>query len=208
MAAAVTMDLVVLVADKNQAAAVKGLLSRPQALGIRSLAAEMAVHPNRDPGCRRTAHQFLRREAGRFSHALVIFDREGCGAESEACDGLEQGVRRNLSENGWGDRAAVLVIDPELENWVWSDSPHVEDALGWAKREPPLRDWLCNQGFLSKGQPKPPRPKEAMEATLRVVSKPRSSAIYYELAQKVSFTRCSDPAFRRLKDILQKWFGV
>ena len=43
----------------------------------------------------------------------------------------------------------------------------------------------------------PPRPKEAMEAALRQVRKPRSSAIYLELAQRVSLRGHTEPAFQR-----------
>jgi len=38
-------DLVVLVADKNIEFAVKGLLSRPRALGVRPITSDFFVHP-------------------------------------------------------------------------------------------------------------------------------------------------------------------
>jgi hypothetical protein len=44
-------DLVLLVADKNIEHGLRGLLSRPQALGIRSVTSKTYVHPQRDPGC-------------------------------------------------------------------------------------------------------------------------------------------------------------
>lgn len=53
-------DLLLLVADKNMEYAVRGLLSRPQALEVRPLEFEVYVQPQRDPGCALRAHEFLR----------------------------------------------------------------------------------------------------------------------------------------------------
>jgi len=57
------------------------------------------------------------------------------------------------------------------------------------------------------GQPKPPRPKDALEAALRVAQEPKSPALYGSLAGKVSLTRCTDRAFLKLKTVLQSWFS-
>lgn len=37
---------------------------------------------------------------------------------------------------------------------------------------------------------------------------PRSSSVYRQLSQFVSFTRCTDPAFADLKVTLQQWFPL
>jgi len=199
-------DLVVLVADRSMEAAVRGLLSRPEALGIRRVGHEVYVHPYRDPGCFQGGHDFLRPFVGRCGHGLLMFDRQGCGAEGQTREALEQAVTRALSSAGWGDRAAALVLDPELEAWVWSDSPHVSRCLGWEGREPDLRTWLRKEALWPEADLKPADPKAAVEAALRAVCKPRSSAIYDELARNVSFQRCSDPAFLKLRAVLTAWF--
>jgi hypothetical protein len=109
------------------------------------------------------------------------------------------------------------VIDPELEVWVWSNSPRVADVLGWQGRSRELNEWLRTttirigkqeREYLKEGETKPVRPKEAMEAALREVRKPRSSANFRQMAEKVSLEKCQDPAFRRLKSTLQQWFPV
>ncbi|MFH1266471.1 MAG: hypothetical protein ABIK89_12150 [Planctomycetota bacterium] len=187
-------------------AALSGILNRPMALGIRQVMLEVLVHPQKDPGVLLFAHDFLRPFAGKFEHAMVVFDREGCGREVEGRETLEADVEQRLATSGWADRARAIVIDPELENWVWSDSPEVDKALGWAGRSPALRPWLTEKGFFQKIESKPDRPKEAVEAALREVRVPRSSAIYRELAESVSFRRCSDPAFDKLTATLQRWF--
>lgn len=199
-------DLIFLVADRNIEAAIQGVLGRHASLQIRPVSAVVRTHPQKDPGCYLRAHDFLGPFQRRYGYAMVVFDREGCGKEHIARERLESDVEERLAANGWPDRSRALVIDPELEAWVWSDSPHVDTAMGWAGKTPALRRWLIGQGLLRSTEPKPPRPKEAVEAALRQVRKPRSSAIYRELADKVGLERCIDPAFLRLKDTLQQWF--
>jgi hypothetical protein len=201
-------DLVVLTADKNMKYALEGLLGRSHALAIRPISVEFYIHPERDPGCLLHSDDFLRPFANRFAHAMVLLDHEGCGKEELTRDKLEQQLAATLCRSGWVDRAEVIVIDPELERWVFSDSPEVDTALGWSGKYPPLRTWLAANGHLAVGENKPARPKEAMEAALRHVRMPRSSSIYGHLAQNVGIGRCTDRSFEKLKTILQTWFPV
>jgi len=200
-------DLAVLIADKNMEGALRGLLSRPQSLGLRDISCDLYVHPERDPGCLRRGHDFLRPFSQRYAHGLVVFDREGSGQETIDRSLLEQQVELRLASAGWNDRAAAVVIDPELEVWVWNDSPHVESALGWEAGGLALRDWLKQKGWLLEGANKPIQPKKAVEEALRISRRPRSSSIYHQLAQRVSFDRCIDPSFLRLRQILVRWFS-
>jgi len=199
-------DLVVLTADKNGEMAMRGLLSRPSRLSIRSVNAEHYVHPDRDPGCLRTAAELLRVAVRTHAYAVVLFDREGCGREDSGRVELEQQVEERLARSGWQERCAAIVVDPELDAWVWSDSPHVDEILGWSSRTPALRPWLRERGLLGQHQVKPSRPKEALERALHIVSRPRSSALYQALAQSVSLQRCTDPAFQKLRSVLTRWF--
>ena len=200
-------DLVVLVPCKDMKAAVCGLLSRPQALNLRPLRSDVFVHPERDPGCFRRGHDFLRPMAGRYAHGLVMFDRDGCGQERKSPESLEQLVTTRLASSGWHDRAAAIVLDPELEVWVWSDSPEVDRCLGWQGRQPNLRTWLQqDEDVWLEGAAKPKDPKEAVERALYHVRKPRSSAIYEQLAEAVSLRRCTDPAFSKFRQLLAEWF--
>ena len=207
MGTQVARDLVALVPGKDEAAALTGILSRPEALGIRAVEATFQRHPDHDAGCLLRAHDFLRRECGRFQHALVMFDHEGCGSEARPREALEQEVEQRLSRNGWGDRASVVVVEPELEIWVWTHSPIVERELGWSERAPGLWEHLRAHGYLAPRQTKPQRPKEAVEEALRLARKPRSSFLYQRLASKVTLAKCVDPAFVKLRATLQRWFG-
>jgi len=198
-------DVVFLVPDKDTEACVRGLLHRPEALGIQPVTFDLFVHPERDPGCLLRGPDFLRQFLGQYYCALIVMDHEGCGREMEERTFLEAYLEDLLERTGW-DHAAAVVIAPELENWVWSDSPHVERALGWERGPAPLRSWLQEKSLLEAGAAKPARPKEAVELALWTVRKPRSSAIYLELARSVSTDRCTDPAFLKLKRCLREWF--
>jgi hypothetical protein len=201
-------DLVILVSDKNMEWAVSGLLSRPSALGIRPITYAVYVHPERDPGCLRNGHTFLRSMSSRFAHALVMFDHTGSGREQHARELLERDVTEHLRNAGWGGRAATVVLSPELEVWIWSDSSEVDYCLGWLGKQPDLRTWLKEQGLWTHGAPKPKDPKAATELSLRSVKKPRSSSLYKQIAEKVSVQRCNDSAFRQFLLTLQSWFPV
>jgi hypothetical protein len=199
-------DLVVLTADKNARFAVQGILTRYHSLGIRQISADYYLHPEKDPGILHTAHDFLRPFFRAYAHALVLMDREGSGKEVMSRAQMEEKIETAMSQSGWGDRASVVVIDPELDIWVWSDSPHVDHELGWSGHVPDLRSWLRNLGLLGNGVTKPDQPKKALEAALKQVRKPRSSALYQAIAEKVSLAKCTDSAFVKLKSVLQRWF--
>ncbi|MBI3468590.1 MAG: hypothetical protein HY000_36775 [Planctomycetes bacterium] len=200
-------DLVVLVADKNTEFGLKGILARCESLRIRPITSDIFVHKNRDAGCLLGARDFLRIFVNSYAHALVVFDLEGCGKEGTGSAALEADVQQRLSQSGWGTRAAAIVLDPELEAWVWSDSPQVDLVLGWQGRDPDLRFWLMNEGLLGDPHSKPARPR-GLEMALWNVRKPRSSSLYMQLAQHVGLERCTDPAFGKLRRTLYEWFAA
>jgi hypothetical protein len=127
--------------------------------------------------------------------------------EQQSREVIEETIEKELIKTGWGNRSAVVVIDPELESWVWSTSPHVEQVLGWAGRSPNLWHWLEEQHFLHPQSCKPERPKEAMDDAIWTVGKPHSSSLFRSLAERVSVVKCVDPSFAKLKKVLQEWFS-
>lgn len=200
-------DLIILVADLDMEQTLQGLLTRPSSLGIRQISYDVLRHPQRDPGCCSDCHNVLRSQSNLYDYALVMFDHHGSGKESESVDKLQDDIEAKLIANGWSDdRACVVVIKPELENWVWSNSPHVDEILGWKGRSPDLRTWLKTEKFLVKDSVKPDKPKEAMQAALRKVNKRHSAAIFKQLASRVSTKGCVSDSFDRFKSKLQTWF--
>lgn len=200
-------DLIVLVADKQMEFTVRGLLYRTESFKIRQLSFDIYQHPWHDSGCRFSSAGFLRPFINQYSYAMVFLDKKGCGQEDRSRTDIEIDIEGALANMGWSGRAAAIVIDPELEIWVWSDSPHVDSVLGWQGRQPSLRSWLQATGYLKSDYDKPSDPKIAMKEALRTVQKAQSAALFHELALKVSFERCSDPAFIKFKTILSTWFG-
>lgn len=200
-------DLVVLVPDKNTEETIRALLqSRQEALGIRPLSFDVFVHPRRDPGVYREASEFLRPYQSQYRHALVIFDRDFAGGPASAPKG-EKEVQDKLDQEGWQGRSAVVIIDPDLEAWVFSGSRHVVEEL--ANGDEGLFQQVIAQYVASSPQAhKPQKPKEAMEELLRTFGIPRASAIYSQLAKTVSLRHCQDAAFGKLRSTLQTWFPL
>lgn len=202
-------DLIVLTADKPMKLMLEALLGRTAKLGLRAISFEVHVHPGRDSGVYRYAHDFLR---GRFPltaflYALVVCDRDGTGREDLSREKLEQDVEHRLRINGWENRSSAVVIHPELESWVWGDWSVTSRALDW-KTSPTLREWLVGQDLLGADQTKPHKPKEALQSAARCARKPESSAIHQQIATQARFENCIDPAFLKMKSVLQGWFPV
>lgn len=200
-------DLVVVVADKDIEQAVAGLLERHQSLRIRPITREILVHPGRDPGCYKTASALLELYVGSASRAAVVFDAAWEGRPSADSVEIEEMVDRQLQAK-WGTDGKCIVIDPEIEGWVWSRSPHVDRVLGWQGRDPSLREWLAERDLWPEDAMKPPDPKAAFETCLREVHIKPSAAIFKELARRVGLRHCSDASFGRLVTTLQGWFPL
>jgi hypothetical protein len=197
-------DLVLLVADKNAHFALNGALGRPETLGIRPIEFEFRVHPGRDGGTRKTGPEMLALERRRFNHALLVLDFEGCGTDSPDALALEAQLDGRMN-GSWKNQGKAIVIEPELDVWVWGSDNAVEVAIEWPLGKS-LRDWLRDQGFAFNENEKPVRPKEALETALRVPAFPRSSALYQHIASRISLPRCKDAAFIRLRNQLLAWF--
>lgn len=199
-------ELVVLAADLDIEQAVKGLFTRPQALRIRPVRPQFArdTLAGHDGGTFKRAHTVLEPfGSDPRCHALVLFDRAWDGAPSSDPKLLAEDVEQRL-EPVWGKRARCVVLDPEIEAWVFSDSPHVDRTLGFAEGE--LRTWLREKGHWPAGQLKPGDPKTAMRQALRHSHIKPSAALFYELASKVGLDRCIDPGFRTFLEVLRNWF--
>ncbi|MGV8096046.1 MAG: hypothetical protein AB2L24_29695 [Mangrovibacterium sp.] len=185
----------------------EGLLHRlPDVLGINSFSYEIFVHPYRDPGCRIEATSYLRGFQSKYRYAIVIFDRDGSGKESSSRIEIETELEEKLSTSGWGDRAKVAVIDPELENWIWIKSQKLAQIINWRDIDE-LYGWLQANSYYLNENNKPYSPKKAFESALYISRKRRSSSIYTEIASQVSFKRCTDQSFIKLIGCIKNWFS-
>jgi hypothetical protein len=207
-------DLLVYVADGNMAEAVGGFLDRDQAHLVIGCAPFMfdgrtdikVAKGQNDPGVYARADALMQPFAKEYVRAVVIMDEEWEGSPGVAA--IEERVGGHLFVAGWSpDRARALVVSPEADVWLWSDSPHTAAALGWASWDV-LRPALEQEGFLEPDQRKPSRPKEAAEWALRNGPKriPRSSKLYRQVSGKASVRRCEDTVLVAFMDQLRTWF--
>lgn len=200
-------DLFVLVADSSMEQAFEGLLAQRQRLGARQIGYDIEVHPQHDPGCRKDAASLLRPRLKSHRYALVVFDRHGCGS-TDSRERLQQKVERNFARNGWENRCKAIVIEPELENWIWAPSGEIAEILRWGNDFDLLREWLHEQKLWTRNAPKPADPKRAMQEALRRKRVRRSPRLFNQVAHValLDAESCTDPAFVELKETLQAWF--
>ena len=200
-----------MVADRDMEQALQGLLTEPKRLGTRPFKHEIRVHPERDPGCRVGAVEFLRPFLDSCRYALVVFDLDGCGSGADRLE-TQSLVQNRLTRNGWADRCEVVVIDPELESWVWAPSRDVSEALGWGSDFGTLRMWLRDRELWPADKPKPPDPKRAMRTAIRNAQpgrRPRLSATLFDRIARGSHPlNCNDPALVEMRETLRSWFPV
>ena len=117
-------------------------------------------------------------------------------------------VERDLADNGWDGRSKAVVIDPELETWVWTGSNHVPKVLGWECGYEELKAWLASEELWPSRSAKPLDPKRAMRAALRKGRRSVSAKLFGQLAKSTTLRHCQDSAFRELRDTPQDWFSV
>lgn len=198
------LDLVVVVADSHAERALQTILEqRHKSVPMRPITFALLRCPGNDPQARVKGPDFLREYQHRARHGLIVFDREGCGQESRTAEELEQELETRLAQI-WGDRAAVVVIDPELESWVWAGRSQIQSELGLSGEG--LRAVLG--GFEMGLEGKPCRPKEAFEEALRRAQRPASAALYGKLAETIGLKECGNRSFTKLRDCLNRWFPV
>ena len=201
-------DIVFLVPDKNWAEGIHALIvHRKRALNIRDITFDIVTHWTRDPGIIKDGPEVLRSYSRIFGSAIVLFDIEGSGKSRDNIPDLTAALKLRLVTVGFSN-SEVIIVDPELENWVWGNLNTISSVLGWPRTHPRLNRWLETKGFLQEPSIKPDPPKGAFERVLEEIRKPRSSFIYGELAKKLSTRYCIDPGFIKLKDTLTSWFPV
>ncbi len=199
-------DLVVLVPDSHWRAVIEAIIPRHRALGTRPIVMkEPIVQSRRDPGVRSEGPAMLRLHARTTQHALLILDFEGSGARGSA-EGLRGDLQQRLDED-WNGQALALVVEPELEAWLWGASDHLPAVIERPDAPRPS-DWARTQGRLGRGVAKPDRPKEVLEAWLKAHRDAPSASIWRGLAMRASLdpTRCQQPSFQRFVRTLREWF--
>jgi len=197
-------DLALLVADKDMEISLDAVLSRPEALSTRPITYSLFRHPFHDGGVRSGGADLLNVAVRDHQCGLLVLDLEGAGASSSDPLKLEALLNGQL-EPTWEERAAAIVIAPELDVWMWGSDEALRDPLGWTA-DTPIRAWLETKRFEFDAAGKPIEPKEAMEAVTKYQKRPRSSKLYGSIVSGISLSKCTDLAFDRFRRRLQTWF--
>lgn len=203
-------DCIFLLADRNMEAAFDGFFSREgyhYSLGCDPFDWDILVAAgDNDPGLYTRGHELLRPFQATHHRAIVVLDAAWEGAPDAVQ--IKQDMTERIQSTGWEpDTFQVIVIDPELENWIWQRNEHVAQGLGFANRQGLLEDEAV-QAKWPTGQDKPAEPKELLEDVLRKKRIPRSSAIYKNITSRVSISGCTDDAFLEMHVALLDWFPI
>jgi len=205
-------DCIFLLADLGMEAAFKGFFSRQNfhyALGTAQFRFDpkqdiICDRAGNDPGVYTRAHELLRPYQSSHQNAAIVLDNAWEG--SPGVDKIRSDISARMERVGWErNRFVVIVIDPELEAWMWQDNPHIAEAFGFEK-SPSLRKWLYKQGLWAINSPKPSDPKLAFEKTLKASKAKIPSVVFKKICSEVSLKYCVDDAFGLFKSTLQNWF--
>lgn len=199
-------DLVVLCPDIRWEAVLESVLRRWQALGLpRPLNYQVHRPPGRtDGGVRALGPALLRSFEKTTRHALIVFDWHGCG-DARSPSEIETSLRETLDVH-WDGRAEVLVVKPDLEEWLLGASSHfgrVRQLRGIS-----VRQVWADSGQWPRDASKPPETKALVERIfVRFQAKP-SSANYRKIASAASLQleRCQSSSFHRFVTLLRSWF--
>src|SRR6266436_3081128 len=160
---------------------------------------------NTDGGIHRRAHMLLRRYTRSHQNAVVMLDKKFGGQLPAAV--VREEIRNNLLHNGWSAECVeVVVIDPELEVWLWQRrNPHIARAFRY-NGAISLEEFLEAEGFWPSAAVKPPKPKDAAHLLLRRYRAGVPMVVYRLTIEHISVSGCQDPAFSRLVGALRRWF--
>lgn len=206
-------DCLFLVADKSIEAMIAGFLSSDNfhlKIGCNYFKFEQkhdlrVAHGKNDPGIYTIANELLQPYYKTHRRVIVILDAAWNG--SPGAIKINEQVKNHCRNAGWNDdNHCVIVIDPELENWIWQNNINVCKELGSKDSYETLKAELVTHKFWLREHSKPNQPKEAVEYILKKNRIPVSAALYKNIAMKVTTKNCTDAAFLKLKTTLIQWF--
>jgi hypothetical protein len=205
-------DCFFLVADSNMRSAFEGFLTRDKfylSLGCGPFDFDPAedilvAAGDNDPGIYTRGHEILRPIRATHKHAVAVLDAEWDGTPGRQV--ITEQLSSRIESTGWSREGfQVLVIDPELENWIWQRNVNLAHCLRF-KSLSNMMDEPDVQRYWPEKELKPRRPKEVLETLLKKQNIRRSSALYRQITSRVSVKDCQDSAFHLLRDTLRRWF--
>jgi uncharacterized protein (DUF924 family) len=119
-------------------------------------------------------------------------------------------VQAQLNQNTLKDCSKALVINPELEIWLWQDQTAIASEFG--VKEKKLMQWLTDwqqkqHRALTVQELLRQFPKEAFEAVCRQAREKPRAALYERIASRANPDLWSgESSFRQMRRTLRRWF--
>jgi hypothetical protein len=201
------VDLLVVLEGSKDRTVMEAVLSRPDDLGIQAIAFELEA---RSSGVRTKGPDVSRERRREFQFVVCLWDHKGSGREEEPASQAQGEVQNQLNRKTLKGCSKALVIDPEMEIWLWQDRTAIAKVLEVEEIqiEKWLDDWQRKQCPAQIVQTLVRQfPKEALEEVIQRVDEKHDSALYGRIAAAANFKLWGrEPSFRRLQRTLRRWF--
>ncbi|MGH7172554.1 MAG: methylation-associated defense system protein MAD4 [Gemmataceae bacterium] len=210
-------DCVFFTADSTMRQALLGFLTRKDCFKHYNLGTapfqfdaneDLFASATMDPGTYTTGEELLKPFQNTHRHAVLMLDADWDG--SPGAETIRNDLTSRILASGWSEGSfRVIVVDPELEAWIWQRNQRVATALKFGSVAEMVKAVQDAKVDWPDGEPKPSDPKKALEA---VATRRRgigfSSAIHRSITATVSLVNCQDAAFLELRQTLQGWFPL
>lgn len=160
-----------------------------------------------DGGIWKHAHENLQVFKDRYHHAVVLLD-----ADFDPHPGVEvlvKDISNGMIKSGWEEnRFSVIVIEPELESWLWAPNKNIAQAFGHSDFNE-LRKLLETEQLWNPGEPKPHDLKGARDLAAKLGGKKTGGPIFknaFEAISRRALDRCIEPGFIKLRAAMSEWF--
>jgi len=160
-----------------------------------------------DGGLWKHAHTNLTPFRALYDHAVIILD-----ADFDPHPGAKvlcKDIAKGMTSAGWApDSFCVVVIDPELEAWLWAPNQNVALAFGFDSIEE-LRTPLEQENLWEAGKPKPGDLKAARDRAAKLGGKKTGGPLFKGVFGGISsraLGKCVEPGFKTMRKALQTWF--
>lgn len=200
------IDLLLYCADSDMRFSLDTILTnRRESLNIKHIKYKIIVDQLHDSSIvKKDSNYFsLLKNQTNAQKLLVILDNEWDGSPGK--NKIKDRILSNLQLSIWqkGDYE-VIVIDPELEIWVWSNYQSFANSINRGINI--VENTARRLGW--DGVNKPKNPKFVYEELLRSLDISKSSSVFTDIAQFISLNRCSDESFQLFKNTLKSWFPI
>lgn len=205
-------DLFVLTADADAEAVIRGVLSRPEALGIKDIEATVDRFVGRDSGIVRDGPAFLRAAKFKqsFEKVILVWDHHGSGWEQKKTpEEAASDVAKQLELVTWKNRSLPVVVVPEIEEWLWHGTSAIRFHFGID--EETLQQWVeefAERWDTTPVEAKKHLPKEMFEFVRgEKMHKPKTPRHFEQIASRVSIPAWEKSAsFLSFAQMLRTWF--